>query len=408
MSERLKLITYNQDNSRRFRKSTASIRIYRNGQISLSKERRTIQSICDKQFTCIQINNEISEYQFQFRGIQGKPSTYCAWREKPFFNHYCTSKIRKVMTKIEWTNESWNPVIGCTKVSPGCKNCYAERMAYRLAHIESTNGYGEVITKRNGKWNGTLLIQAHQLNKPFIWKKPRMIFVCSMGDLFHPDLPFEFIDQVFDIIQQTPRHTYQILTKRPEIMLRYFHDRNILIPYNNAWLGVSAENQKWLEDRVTYLYFIPAVIRFVSLEPLIGPVILNGKTSLVGYNFLPKLDWVIVGGESGPNARPMHPDWVKSIRDQCQEASVPFFFKQWGEWRPSEDSDMGDISKWLYVRSDSSISEYPLTSHPYDAKELVTHYELMYRAGKKQASHKLDGKEHNEFPKTSRDARTCV
>lgn len=240
------------------------------------------------------------------------------------------------MTKIKWTNETWNPIIGCSKVSAGCKNCYAEKMAHRLSLMEKTEYYNNVVwwDKKNwGKWNGKTHFVESALDKPFRWKKPRMIFVCSMGDLFHESVSFNFIDEVFSRIYQLPYHTFQILTKRPERMKEYFD--GCLKIMGNVWLGVTAENQEQANKRIPVLLQTPAKVRFVSVEPMLGDVDLNekelicksysnGKLTIGKY-----LDWVICGGESGHSARPINQDWVRSLRDQCESANVPFFFKQW-------------------------------------------------------------------------------
>ncbi|MCP4708637.1 MAG: phage Gp37/Gp68 family protein [Planctomycetes bacterium] len=210
-------------------------------------------------------------------------------------------------SKIEWTESTWNPVTGCTKISPGCKNCYAERIARRL-HAMGQPNY------RNG-FRTTL--QPHALEIPLHWKKPRTIFVNSMSDLFHKDVPLDFIQKVFDIMSRAPQHRFQVLTKRSHRLLQLSHK----LPWPpNVWMGVSVENNDYT-FRIDHLKQTPANIKFISLEPLIGPTPnLNLKN----------LDWIIVGGESGPKARPINPDWVLDIRDQCQQTNTPFFFKQWG------------------------------------------------------------------------------
>lgn len=213
-------------------------------------------------------------------------------------------------SRIEWTNATWNPITGCTKVSQGCKHCYAETMARRLKAM-GTPGY------ENG-FNVTL--HPGRLGQPLKRRKPTIYFVNSMSDLFHEGVPFEFIDQIFDVIRQTPAHTYQILTKREARMRSYFLDREIP---SNAWLGVSVENRKQGVPRIDFLRRIPASIRFLSIEPLLEDV---GEIDLTGIH------WVIVGGESGPKARPMAPEWVESIQAQCDRQGVAFFFKQWGGW----------------------------------------------------------------------------
>ena len=208
---------------------------------------------------------------------------------------------------IEWTESTWNPVTGCTKISSGCKNCYAERMARRLQRMGMPR-------YKNG-FNITL--HPDILELPKTWKKSRLVFVNSMSDLFHKDVPEEYIKHVFDTMQACPQHTFQVLTKRSS---RLFEIARHLPWPNNVWMGVSVENAK-VAHRIDDLRNVPARIRFLSLEPLIGP--------LDNLN-LQNIHWVIVGGESGPRARKMNPDWVESIHRQCKAAVVPFFFKQWG------------------------------------------------------------------------------
>jgi len=212
-------------------------------------------------------------------------------------------------TKIEWTDKTWNPVTGCTKVSAGCTNCYAEIMSCRLramGQYKYRNGF-ELTLHENARL------------EPLNWKKPHMVFVCSMGDLFHEDVPFDFIDKVLETIRITPHHTYQILTKREQIIQKYFSGR--IVP-DNVWLGVTVEHEK-TKHRIDVLKTIDATIRFVSIEPLIGDV---------GFLNLSDIHWVIVGGESGVSARPMNPEWAIKIQKQCADQKVAFFFKQWGTW----------------------------------------------------------------------------
>ena len=208
---------------------------------------------------------------------------------------------------IEWTEATWIPVTGCTKISPGCKHCYAQRMANRLQAMGQAN-------YRNGF---KVTLQPHMLELPLKWKKPRRIFVNSMSDLFHPAVPDDFILQVFNIMRQAHWHQFQVLTKRSE---RIFDLDKKLAWQKNIWMGVSVENEKY-KYRIDDLRKTHAYIKFLSLEPLLGP--------MRGLDFL-DIDWVIVGGESGPGARPMSPEWVMQIRDQCRDAGVAFFFKQWG------------------------------------------------------------------------------
>jgi len=211
---------------------------------------------------------------------------------------------------IEWTEHTWNPMTGCTKVSPGCKHCYAEEMAKRLKAM-GTPGY------ENGF---ELSLLPDRLEQPLRRKKPTKYFVNSMSDLFHETVPDAFLDKVFDVIAQTPQHTYQILTKRAERMADYF---NSCRAPKNAWLGVSVEDVKYGVPRIDYLRNIDAAVRFLSVEPLLEDI---GAVDLGGIH------WVIVGGESGRYARPLKAEWVDHIQQQCEAQSVAFFFKQWGTW----------------------------------------------------------------------------
>lgn len=212
-------------------------------------------------------------------------------------------------TKIEWTDKTWNPITGCSKISQGCANCYAEAMSHRLKSMrikKYANGFD-------------LTLHEECLSEPLSWKQPHTIFVCSMSDLFHKDVPFSFIDKVVDIINRTPQHRYQLLTKRADRMAEYFltHD----IP-GNAWLGVTVE-AKSSKPRIDSLRVLDAPIRFLSCEPLIEDL---------GELDLSNIDWVIVGGESGPFGRPMKEDWVLNIKQQSDAQGAAFFFKQWGTW----------------------------------------------------------------------------
>ena len=212
-------------------------------------------------------------------------------------------------TKIEWTEASWNPSIGCSKVSAGCKNCYAEVMARRLQAI-GTVGYEDGFEFK---------ILPERLYQPVSIKKPTKFFVNSMSDLFHEKMPFEYLDKVFEVIENTPQHHYQILTKREQILQNYFAKRTVPA---NVWLGVTVEHEE-TKPRIDILRNINAAIRFVSIEPLIGDV---------GNLNLTDIHWIIVGGESGVSARPMNPEWAINIQKQCAEQKVAFFFKQWGTW----------------------------------------------------------------------------
>ena len=226
-------------------------------------------------------------------------------------------------TGIEWTDSTWNPVTGCNKISPGCKNCYADRMAPRLKAMGNPR-YA----------NGFRVTLHHDLvDLPKRWRKPRRIFVNSMSDLFHEAVPLEFIRSIFDTIEESPRHTFQVLTKRPETALGYAC--SLQWP-DNLWMGASVENQDYVH-RVDTLRLIPAKTRFLSLEPLIGPIHdLN----------LNDIHWVITGGESGPGSRPIEPRWVQSIRDQCVAQDTPFFFKQWGGTNKKRNGRLLDGQTW--------------------------------------------------------------
>ena len=273
-------------------------------------------------------------------------------------------------TKIEWTEATWNPITGCSVTSPGCTNCYAMKLAgTRLRNHASRAGL-TIDTKAGPVWTGEVRFNEQWLDQPLRWKRPRMIFVCAHGDLFHESVPDEWIDRVFAVMARCPQHTFQVLTKRSARMLKYLSDPtareaidtrtdySTAWPLPNVWLGVSVEDQSRADERIPDLLATPAAVRWLSCEPLLGPVDLsdwmicpNARDGLsmdpstgeyecctqcdfTGIGLCP--DWVVAGGESGPGARPMHPDWARSLRDQCEAASVPFFFKQWGDHLPGE------------------------------------------------------------------------
>lgn len=327
-------------------------------------------------------------------------------------------------TKIEWTEYSWNPVTGCTPISEACQNCYAQRMAKRLA--------GRCGYPKDEPFKVTL--HPDKLSEPLKWRKPRKVFVCSMSDLFHEDVPDEYIDRIFAVMALCPQHIFMVLTKRPMRMLDYIKcpDRyNKIIdvlnrgmvwdmpprtvtrlymncrekdiwPLPNVWLGTTAENQQRADERIPNLLQIPAAVRFVSIEPMLGPVDLTridigGNVwinSLTGdcKSYHPyggmwktnesknKLDCVICGGETGPGARPMYPAWVRSLRDQCQKAGTCFFFKSWGDWAPVHElscNEPGVKNKpWYNFDPDTSVC----------------------RIGKKKAGRLLDGRMWDEMP----------
>ena len=210
-------------------------------------------------------------------------------------------------SKIEWTECTWNPVTGCTKISEGCRNCYAERMARRL----------QAMGQPNYRDGFKLTLHPHMLEMPLHWRQPRMIFVNSMSDLFHEDVPLAFIQKVFGVMQRASQHHFQVLTKRSERLARL----SPKLPWpDNVWMGVTVENSNYT-FRIEHLRQTKANVKFISIEPLLGPI---SDIDLDG------IDWTIVGGESGPGARPMRPEWAVDIRDQCVAKNVPFFFKQWG------------------------------------------------------------------------------
>ena len=291
------------------------------------------------------------------------------------------------MTKIEWTDESWNPVTGCTKVSAGCKNCYAEAIAKRFW----------------GKRKFTSIkCHSDRLNIPLHWKKPRMIFVNSMSDLFHEDVADQFIIDVFLIMAKAKQHTFQILTKRPERMLSFFEDcRSMppIFPLPNVWLGISIESPDHCE-RVKYLRSTPAIKRFLSIEPMLE--------SFKDYpGVIDEMDWVICGGESGPNARPMHPDWAKELRDICKAVGIPFFFKQWGEWIGTDVRVETCIDTYEVMTAENKISytcpmDGKYADRPDRFRIKMHKWEdgmRSLRVGKKEAGHFLDGITYREYPK---------
>lgn len=226
-------------------------------------------------------------------------------------------------SSIEWTDATWNPVTGCTKVSPGCKNCYAERLAARL----------QAMGNRRYRDGFAVTLHPDQLDLPLRWRQPRQIFVNSMSDLFHESVPEEYIRRAFDVMVQAHWHVFQVLTKRS----RRLADLAPRLPWpSNVWQGVSVENARYI-SRVADLVKVPAAVRFLSVEPLLGPI---------PHLQLDGIDWVIVGGESGPHHRPLRAEWVREIRDQCRDAGVAFFFKQWGGRTPKAGGRVLDGREW--------------------------------------------------------------
>lgn len=341
------------------------------------------------------------------------------------------------MSKIEWTDRTWNPLAGCSIVSKACDNCYAMKMAFRLEHMGQEKYKGTTRKTESGRiiWTGNINSDDKALLEPLKWKKPHRVFVNSMSDMFHEKVPFQFIDKVFAVMALTPHITYQILTKRPERMKEYLNQifkkegnylpvywqkaaasfgqtlnwNNIKFPLPNVWLGTSVENQKAANERIPHLLKCPAAVRFLSCEPLLGPIQLRGtnwgkileansedsfadflggrqlvqkENGSFSAMWIGKIHWVIVGGESGPGARPMHPDWVRSLRDQCQAAGVPFFFKQWGAWLPMDH--LVENQYWDSKKS-STIGTGISTNS-------------VFKIGKKAAGRLLDAREWNGMP----------
>lgn len=328
---------------------------------------------------------------------------------------------------IEWTDATWNPLRGCSRASEGCRHCYAERMAARFAGEGQT--YEGLIHPSTHGWNGKVQLVSEALTQPLHWTRPRRIFVNSMSDLFHEAVPDEWIDQIFAIMALAPQHTFQVLTKRAERMHRYMearrpegwtegyirllferparafpseferlplnNDTHMPWPLPNVWLGVSVENQAAADERIPFLLQTPAAVRWLSCEPLLGPInfrwtpyayqatgqtyreYLNDKGTINQFESLRKINWIVVGGETGPGSRPMHPAWARALRDQCAAAGVPFYFKQWG-----------DHVEWTGAESFSPSCRMP------DMTPMV-------RVGKKAAGRLLDGVLHDVYPNST-------
>jgi protein gp37 len=370
-------------------------------------------------------------------------------------------------TAIEWTDATWNPITGCAVVSPGCTNCYAMKLAgTRLRHHPSRAGLTR-DTKAGPVWTGEARFNEQWLLEPLRWTKPRRIFVCAHADLFGEAVPDEWIDRIFAVMALAPQHQFQVLTKRAERMRAWFdrydaaHDHNcadfvadqmaVLLgvpgakgaartgdhdwdwPLRNVWLGVSVEDQTRADERIPHLLATPGAVRWLSCEPLLGPVdlepwlawpdnapevndrywgcvgcdsscdacpndraVVETREGPADAHGVPEwmthrrvtLDWIVAGGESGPGARPMHPDWARSLRDQCAAASVPFLFKQWGEWLPLRD--YAGSGYW----PTNSVGCARLTN---SGEKADVGYPLQ-RVGKKRAGRLLDGQLHDGFP----------
>ncbi len=313
-------------------------------------------------------------------------------------------------SSIEWTDATWNPVTGCTKVSKGCKHCYAERDWSRLQHLP----------RFAGRAFTDVACHPERIDQPLRWTKPRRIFVNSMSDLFHEDVPDEFIDQVFAAMASAKQHKFQVLTKRPQRMLDYCktigrHHENdrVSIADNwrmcnegrclpNVWLGVSVEDQVTAGQRIPLLLKTPAAVRWISVEPLLGPVNIQSAINLMPWKIGggdSGLHWVVVGGESGPKARPMHPDWVRSLRDQCAAAWVPFMFKQWGEFSYEYDRDRDDPDWRRCGEQSANTGRWINLAGGIGFHGDRLHYAR--RVGKRTAGRLLDGVQHDAYPRSS-------
>lgn len=327
-------------------------------------------------------------------------------------------------TTIEWTDYTWNPVTGCHKVSQGCKNCYAETLFNRFGPKKQEDGSLKIVNKAFDHFFRDVKIRYERLNEPVVMRKKlegKKVFVCDMSDLFHEAVPFWFIDKVFDVMLQLPKTTFQILTKRPHIAAHYFSMRfPSLGMFKNIWIGISCEDQKTSDERIPELLKIKAAVRFLSLEPMLGPIDIVRTIVKHSFKVIPghEIQWVIVGGESGHGARPLHPDWVRKVRDDCQENKISFFFKQWGEYEPFE-------SHWQAPFYQSACTGEMFDGHhmnfidgatceggkfqgcswydPLDSISLCleTHSEncSFLRKGKSKTGNLLDGKKYQEFPK---------
>lgn len=379
------------------------------------------------------------------------------------------------MSKIEWTERTWNPIVGCAVVSPGCKNCYAMRSAHRMGANPSTPHYAGMTRVVNDKpvWTGEMRLHAPSIVLPLKRKAPTVWFVNSMSDLFAEGVLDDWLDRIFAVMAMSPWHTYQVLTKRPDRMRAYLTDptlagrlaraihalqlgrygrldpvppqaeARIMIdvqgapiayawgggrdgatadylrpwPLPNVWLGVSTEDQVRAKERIPVLLATPAAVRWISAEPLLSGIDLTNVTGgtetsgILAHNALtgtlyrpnkgdlstgPRLDWVVVGGESGPDARPMHPGWARQLRDQCAAAGVPFFFKQWGEWGPVDQP--ADRLKAVTMTLDAVKRAITVTPGAAGADLGGTSVATLERVGKKTAGRILDGLIHEATP----------
>lgn len=349
-------------------------------------------------------------------------------------------------THIEWTDATWNIVTGCSVVSPGCTNCYAMKLAgTRLQHHPSRAGL-TTPSKAGPVWNGQVRFNADWLTQPLHWTRPRMIFVAAHSDLFHEGVTDGQLDQIFEVMALAHWHTFQILTKRPERMRDYLapllpdgvsrarrtlnagdgptDPRFVSWPLPNVWLGVSVEDQARANERVPILLDTPAVVRWISAEPLLGAVNLTRvrigePTAQLGTPHIDalsgywrgledcpaahrKVDWVVAGGEGGPGARPMHPDWARQLRNQCADADVPFLFKQWGAWGPDDGPPADGPDRIFDGRAPCAKWTGDGWAHASDGYampiERTDRGAWVYRLGKKATGRLLDGVQHDGFP----------
>lgn len=313
-----------------------------------------------------------------------------------------TNKEKDMTTKIEWADMTINPVVGCSHCSPGCDNCYAERFAARLARNPKTAEKYKGVVDENGKWTGTVNLHMDGcLHAATVTRKPKRFFIGSMTDIFHENIPDEEIRNLFLAMITVPNDlpTYMVLTKRPHRAKAVLGDMLVACPeLHRVWLGVTVCNQAEADEKIPVLLQTPAAVRFVSVEPMLEAVDLRGKlchwtcpdgsgswfSPVPGKVHHRLLDWVICGGETGPGARPMHPDWVRGLRDQCQGARTPFFFKSWGEWVTENQSP-----------EDIVLPGHSTIPHGWKGRK---YEESVYRVGKRRAGRLIDGVEHNEFP----------
>jgi len=344
-------------------------------------------------------------------------------------------------TKIEWTRgddgtpgKVWNPVKGCEPVSEGCRNCYASRFAHRFSGPGQKYEGLTRLTKSGPKWNGEVRLVPEMLEAPLRWKKPRRIFVNSMSDLFHKDVSNEFIAAVFGVMAVCPQHTFQLLTKRPERMLEWEkwlcaetngHPpvkclqiasrlvgrdlgavwKSMMVPgqwlhpqgpwpLKNVWHGVSAEDQKTADERIPVLLEVLSEVPWVSIEPMLGPI--DMKPYLVPSHH--RIQWIVCGGESGYGARPMNPDWVRSIRDQCQEAKVPFLMKQWGAWKPHSGTEKVAHDITIDLPPPSPAQTYTASIEGQEYIFVGHEWGWTRKVSKKEGGRELDGRIWNEYP----------